>query len=120
MNMGLRIMLIVFSILFLLIIVHRIRSSCVRIIDLFYWIILSIIFIFMAIFSDSIIKLSRAIGFESPINFVFLVVIFLLLWKNFSMSIKMSIMDERFKDAVEEISILIKKDEHETNKNTFS
>lgn len=116
---GLRILLILSSILFFLILIHKIRSSSVRIMDMFYWVFLCILFMLMSLFPDMVIAISRGLGFESPTNFVFLVVIFLLLWKTFSMSIQLSRQNEQMKDTIEQIVIQNKREE-DAGKNSVS
>lgn len=120
MTEGLRILLIIFSILFLLIIIRKIRSSSVRIIDMFYWIVMSALFVFMAVCPDVVMRLSHVLGFESPVNFVLVVVIFLLMWKIFLMAIQISSQNEQFKDAVEELTIRLQREENVKRKDTIS
>lgn len=108
MIIGLRVLLFVAAALYFLFSVLRIRKSNVRIMDMVFWILMSALLVIMGIFPEWIMKLSHLIGFESPINFVFLVVIFLLLFKCFSMSIQISTQSEKINSIVEELAIRMK------------
>ena len=120
MTFGLRALLILCSIFFFLIIVHKIKNSSVKIMDMFYWILLSVLFVLMGLFPHIVGLVACWIGFESTANFVFLVVIFLLLWKTFSLSMQFSRHTEKFKDAIEELAIRQTKEGNETSENTVS
>lgn len=114
MTFELRALLILCSIFFFLIITHKIRNLSVKIIDMFYWILLSVLFVLMGLFQDIVGLVAHWIGFESPTNFVFLVVIFLLLWKTFSLSLQFSQQSEKLKDAIEELAIRQTREQNET------
>ena len=61
--------------------------------------------VFISIFPYSVIMISELIGIESPANFVFLSIIFILLIKVFIMSIKMSQLEHKLRTITQEIAI---------------
>lgn len=73
--------------------------------DAFFWICLAFVFVILGVFPQVAIFFAELIGIQSPVNFVFLVVIFLLLLRSFLLTIRISWLEERVKNLVEEIAI---------------
>lgn len=48
---------------------------------------------------------AKVVGVQSPVNFVYLVVIFLLLLRTFMLTIRISFLEEKVKNLIEEIAI---------------
>lgn len=69
---------------------RRIRKSQMKIEDTLYWFFVSVILMLLAIFPHICDVLMDFFGIISPVNFVFLVFIFLLLVKVFLLSITVS------------------------------
>lgn len=93
----LRIVLVVVSILNCVLILRRIRSSQVGIEDSVFWILYSGILILMSIFPQMLEYGAQFTGVQSPVNFVFLSIIFILQMKLFRMSIKISQLENKLK-----------------------
>ena len=98
MSITLRIILIVCSVFTFIFAINRIKQSKLKIEDSIIWIIGTIVLILMSIFSGLVEWISIKLGFMSPVNFVFIVVIFFLLVVAFNYSIKMSILNEKIKN----------------------
>ena len=81
MSVGLRVILILFSVLTMLFIVKRIRQSKLQIEYALFWIGFSIFLIIISVFPQIVYWFTDLIGIQSPVNFVFLVIIFILLMK---------------------------------------
>ncbi len=121
MSLTLRFLLIIGSIIGMIYLAVRIRKSDVRIMDMFSWIIMSIILVLIALFPNGVIWLAHSVGFEAPVNFVFLVIICFLIIKCFSLTIQLSKEREKVKNAIEEISIKIyESDKRHENEDTIS
>ena len=121
MTMNLRILLIIGSCLSLLYIIVRIRKADIRFMDIFSWFVLSLLLIIMSLFPRVIIGLTHIFGFESPVNCIFLFIICFLIYKLFTMSIKISKEKDKMVSALEEIAINLKELRKETeNENTVS
>lgn len=105
MSITLRIALIVVSLLCSAFILLNIRKSKVKIEDSVYWICFSFFLILFSIFPDIVIWGSEATGVQSPANFVFLVIIFLLIIKVFSLTLKISKLESKLQTLVQNIAI---------------
>ena len=75
----LRILLIISALLVTVFVARRIRKGQFSVGDTLFWLLLSLSILFAAIFPAVPIALADALGIASPSNFVFLVVIALLL-----------------------------------------
>lgn len=116
MSLALRIILIVMAILSFVYFIRKIRKSQMKIEDAIYWTVFSIMIIVLSIVPELVIFVADAIGVESPVNFLFLAIIFLILLKLFSMSIKISQLENKVSVLTEEIAIKNKQLEEAINK----
>ena len=98
-------LLIIGSIVTFLFAMKLIRKSTVRIEDTLFWIIFCIVLILLSVFPRSVYKLSVALGFQSPINFIYLVIIFVLIVNQFLMSLKISRLIIKQKELVQTLAI---------------
>lgn len=105
-----RILLIIGAILLFLYMIKKIRQSKVKIEALIFWLAFSILLIFMGIFSSVVYWVSDLLGFQSPISFVFLVIIFILIVKNFFMTIQISQLEHKVDELTQRIAIDRKRD----------
>ena len=101
-------LLIIGSIVTFLFAMKLIRKSTVRIEDTLFWIIFCIVLILLSVFPRSVYKLSVALGFQSPINFIYLVIIFVLIVNQFLMSLKISRLIIKQKELVQALAITAK------------
>lgn len=115
MSLLLRTVLIVVSVLTTLYIMRKIRNSKAKVEDSMFWIVLSVGLIIFSVFPGIPIALKRLLGIEATVNFLFLCMIFVLMAKIFSMSLKLSYMETKVKDLTQEIAIRNKKTEKTTN-----
>jgi hypothetical protein len=115
MTIYLRLILIIISLLTGYYVLRKIRKSQLQIEDSLFWILFSFFLIFLSVFPVIAIKLSNLIGIESPANFIFLLIIFILLIKVFSMSIKMSQIEHKLRTLTQNYAIHESKS---TNMNT--
>lgn len=93
MSITLRIILIASSVLAGVYSVHEIRKSQVKIGNAIFWFALTALFIILSIFPQLVISLADLIGVESPVNLLYLIIIFLLFYKVFTLSVKVSKLD---------------------------
>ncbi|WP_243125314.1 DUF2304 domain-containing protein [Clostridium transplantifaecale] len=105
MTFMLRIVLIIVSMATTALIMRRIRQSKLQIEDSIFWIGFSFILILFSIFPQIPAILARMAGTYTTANFIFLSVIFLLIVKMFHMSIKMSQLETRVKELVQEMAL---------------
>lgn len=105
MSISLRIILFVASIFTCYYITRKLRKSQIQIMDTVFWLLLSLIFVFIALFPQLVNWVSILMGFMAPVNLVFLVMIFLLLVRCFLLSIRVSQLEDKLNNLVEELAI---------------
>lgn len=114
MTLTLRIILLVFSLISAAWIMINIRKSKVKIEDSVFWIFFSIFLIMLCIFPQIVVWGARITGVMSPVNFVFLAIIFVLIIKLFRMTIRVSQLDSKLQHFVQTVAISdFKEEKHE-------
>ena len=112
-QMLLRVCLIVGSLITAVYVLRRVRHAKIQIEDTIFWLLFSGVLLVLAIFPGIAYWASRLLGFQSPINFVYIVVIFLLLVKQFLLSIRISQLDSRLRILTEQVALNQEKQERE-------
>lgn len=115
MTSTLRVFLILLSIAVLIFVFRKIRKTDFVIEDSLFWIFFCITLILVSIFPKICYMFSDWFGFESPTNFVFLVTIFCLLGKEFFMSIKVTKLQNKLTNLIQEYTIDSKKNAGSNN-----
>lgn len=105
MTVTLQIVLILCSIVTFMLVIHSIRKSQMNIADAIIWILGSIFLIIISFFSDIMDFLAIKLGFQSTVNFVFVFFIFFLLVMVFSLTTKISILNEKVKNLNHAIAL---------------
>ena len=100
-----RLVLVATSFCTLLFVLKKIRSSKIQIDDSLFWICTSGLIFIISIFPNIMSQMSHVLGIMSPVNFVFLFFIFLLLIKCFSNSVQISNLDRKVKELSQQIGI---------------
>ena len=85
-------------------ILRRVRLAKVQIEDTIFW-LFSAALLILAIFPGIAYWAANLLGFMSPINFVYVVIIFLLLAKQFFMSIRLSQLDSKVRILTEQVAL---------------
>lgn len=104
-SVQVRVLLIVFSFITAFVILRKIRKSSCKISESLFWVGLSCLFIIMGCLPQIPIMFAEWLGIESPVNFVYLIVIFLLLIKVFDLSIKLSVAMYKLEQLARHIAI---------------
>ena len=97
--------LIIGSLITAFIVLRRVRQAKVQIEDTIFWLAASAVLLILAIFPGIAFWASRLLGFVSPINFVYIVIIFLLIVKQFFMSIRLSQLDSKVRMLTEQVAL---------------
>lgn len=105
MTFILRIMLIAVSILTMNWVVKRIRKSQMRIEDSLFWIIFSLFLVLISLFPKIIHFGARLTGVQSDVNFLFLLIIFILIVQMFRMSITISQLTSKVDKIAQSIAV---------------
>lgn len=95
MSIILRSVLIVASVLNCLWVLIQIRKVRIRVADSVFWILFSALLLFISLFPQVPEWGARVLGVQSPVNFIFLAIIFILLLKLFRMTIKVSQLESK-------------------------
>jgi hypothetical protein len=105
-----RVILIVASLASLGGILIRIRNSKVRIEDSLFWLFFALLCIVLAVWPHIADSISQLLGIYQSQNFVFLLFIFILVVKVFSLTIQTSSLEGKVRKLTQELAIL----KHET------
>ena len=89
--------------------VRQIRKSQMKIENAIYSFMFILIVIVLSVFPELAMILARILGIESPVNLIYLAMIFLLLVKVFSLSVKISQMEYKIGILAQEAGIMKKK-----------
>lgn len=91
----LRILLIISAVFTVYYILKRINKEKMKIQNAVFWILFSVIVLILAIVPQIVIQMTKWLGVASPVNFVFLVFIFFAYIKLFSVSAKLSTLEDK-------------------------
>ncbi len=105
MTILLRILLLVVSTFTFLYVMRRINKSQIQIGDSIYWILFSFILVILSIFPQIVDYVKTLLGISSSVNCIFLIIIFLLIMKVFSLSIKISQMENKLNNLIQKYAI---------------
>ena len=102
MSITLRILCVVGAAITFITIARRIKKASVRIDDMIVWILFSFALLIIAIFPNIPSFFAHLFGFQAMSNFVFLAVICILLMREFSNTLKISQLNARLNELIEE------------------
>lgn len=105
MTIELRIVLIGVSLLTLLFISKKVRDSKVKLEDSIFWVCFAALILIISIFPDIFYFLSRLVGTDAPVHFVFLFFIFVLLIQIFQLSMRVSRADTKIRELTQQLAI---------------
>lgn len=118
MSLYLRILLILGALLTLWTIAKRVKRNKILMQDAIFWLVLAVVLVIMALFPGLIIVLAARLGFYSASNFVFLVVIALVLAKEFSNSSEISMLRHKVEELTQEIALRDLQDHEDRDKSS--
>lgn len=116
MSDTLKALLIVASVLTVAWILRKIRKNKVKMEDAIFWIFFAAILLALAIFPEISFKLCQIFGIISPSNLVFLVIIFLLVEKIFTLSIIVSQLEDKIGVLSAEVALRSKAENKKIDK----
>lgn len=98
MSIVLRVILVVSSVISFILCVKKIKQAKLAVENSIVWMCGSIILILMSIFSNFVTWISSKLGFISPANFVFMIIIAFLLIEVYINNLKLSELNEKIKN----------------------
>ena len=102
---GLIIAMIAASIITAFFVFMKIKKSQFKIGDTLYWLFFCLFLLIMSIFPNVIFWFSDLIGFESPSNFIFVIIIFLLLVKIFLLDARVAKVEDKLTKLAQKYAI---------------
>ena len=105
MSIALRIVLVVAAVALLVFLLGDIKKSKMRIEDAIFWIFLAVLILLLSLLPQIASTLSEALGFQAPVNFIFLLFIFILILKGYFSSKHISVLDNKIKELTQQLAI---------------
>ena len=105
MYIALRVALIIMSVISFFFVMKQIRRSKIEIGESLFWIVMSILLIIISVFTQIPAFFSKLLGIQSPSNFVFLVAIFFVMLKLFTLSIEVAKEKQKLKSLIENVAL---------------
>lgn len=110
MSIYIRVLLIIGAVLMLAFMLKKIRQSKLKIEYIIFWLVFSTLLVFMGIFPQVVSWISRVLGFQAPINLVFLLIFFVLIIKLFFNTLQISALENKVDSLAQQIAIEQKMD----------
>ena len=101
----LRVLLVIAAVCALFVVSRQVKKNKLLIEDAVFWVVAAVILVIVAIFPGIAINLAYALGFMSASNFVYMVIIALLLWKLFACSSEISRLKVKINELAQEIAL---------------
>lgn len=117
MSTALRILLLIGAVVMFLYVVKSIRKSRIQMKDALVWMLIAILIAVFGIFPSVPMWIAWVIGIESTANMVFLIFIAILLICIFSLSVRISMLEDKCTTLTGEIAIRTKKEEADAQAN---
>lgn len=105
MSVLLRYLLLLAAVVTAVWILNRIRKMKVKMEDAIFWIVFAVILCILGLFPELTYWLTRKLGVLSPANLIFLVMIFLLIEKVFTLSIIVSQLEDKITILASELAL---------------
>lgn len=105
MSIALRIALIIGAVALVALVIAGVRKSRMRIEDSLFWIILSLLILLLSIFPYVGYWVSELFSFQSPISFIMLLFIALLIAKCFSLARQVSQLENKVKELTQRVAV---------------
>ena len=109
MNIILRIALIIIMIIYLAFVARAVKRKNMRISYLVLWIIIGLFLVIALLFPNLIFEISGLVGFEIPLNMIFSIAIFIVLYFIHELMTLISKEEKKNTMLIQEVSILKKR-----------
>lgn len=104
-NIQMRVALLLGSLLAFAFVIGFIRKNRVKIEDTIFWVLLSIALLIFSIFPQIVYFGRKLLSIESPANFVFLLLIAVLLANSFYQTMKISSLEIKLKEMAQRVAL---------------
>ena len=100
-----RIFLIVGALSTLVYFIRRIRKSKIKINHAIFWMVFGLILLVLSVVPESLFWISYLLGFQSPVNLLYVLIIFLMVIKLFTTTMRLSKLSEQVEALTQELAI---------------
>ena len=111
MPIVLRVILIASSLAMLSFVIRKVKKSKMQIEYTVFWVLFGVLLLFISLVPQIVYFFAKLIGIQSPTNLVLAFIIFILVIKQFLMTIEISQLEVKIKELVEEIALKDKEKE---------
>ena len=115
MSTSLRVFLLVCALIVLGFVFRKIRKSEFEIVDSIFWFLFVGLLALLAVFPQIAYELSALLGFEAPVNFIFVCVIAILMVRVFSLNAKIAHLRIKVNKLVQQLALREHEDEGRHN-----
>ncbi len=112
MSTILRILLLIAALFTAFCILRTIRRHKVKMEHAIFWMMFAVILVLIAVFPEATYWLTNKVGVMSPANLVFLVIIFLLIEKIFTLSLVVSQLEDKIEVLSAETALISHEEKH--------
>lgn len=105
MTLELRVVLVAVSLITLIFVARKVRSSKVKLEDSIFWFCFAVLILVVSIFPQVFYWLSSLAGTDAPVHFVFLFFIFVLLIQSFNLNMRISQADTKIKELTQQLAV---------------
>ena len=105
MSISLRVVLLLSALILLCVVIRKLKKFQMDVMDCTFWIIFSASFVLMAVVPEIPSWISALLGFQAPVNFVFLYVIAVLLVRDFTSALTISKLKLKIDELVQELAL---------------
>ncbi len=105
MSIFLRLFMTIFAIGTFLFVFRKLRKSKVQLFEAFLWIVFSFGLVLLGVFPEIAFVFAKLLEIQSPINSIFLAIIFILIILNFLLTLKVSSLEMKVYDLVQKLAI---------------
>ncbi len=106
-----RILLIVGAVATIVYMLLRIRKTKLQIADTIFWMVLALLLAVISIFPQIAYWASQWLGFEAPINFMYVAIIFVLIIRLFANNLRLSRTDAKVQQLAQRLALYEKREE---------
>jgi hypothetical protein len=105
MSLTFRILLILAAVWAFRFVIIEIRKSKLQITDSLSWFFITLVFILLALFPQIAEHAAELLHIQSPVNLVYLVVIAILIFRIFLLTVRVSQLDNKVKELTQRLAI---------------
>ena len=106
MPIQLRVMLIIGAVGTMIYFIGEIRKNQLQIKHALFWTVASLVLVIMSLLPTKVYEVIHYVGLQSPTNFVFLLLIFALIIRQFSDTVKISVLERKLSIMTQRIALM--------------